>query len=65
MLDPQAIQLVIFLMAAVFCVAVIVGCFYGVYLLAKIRTQSMRIARQLEEVLSKMASGDPSSSKVS
>ncbi len=57
MYDPQAAQLVILIVATAFFLAVVLGLFYGLFLLAKIRSQAVRINKRLDELLASTAPG--------
>ena len=57
MYDPQAAQLVILIVATAFFLAVVLGLFYGLFLLAKIRSQAVRINKRLDELLARTATG--------
>lgn len=57
MYDPQSIQMIIGLVVLVFFLSFILGLIYGLYLLARIRTQAVRINKRLEEVLARVSSG--------
>lgn len=65
MYDPQAIRFLSFLFAAVLYLVVIVVFFYAVYVLAKMRTETVKISRKLDEVLARMSSGSPDSTRPS
>lgn len=56
MYDPQSIQMIIGLVIVVFFLSFVLGLIYGLYLLAKIRTQAVRINKRLEEVLARVPS---------
>lgn len=57
MYDPQTIQvIVLFVIIGVFLIFVL-GLFYGLFLLAKIRSQAVRINKSLEVLLAKTADG--------
>jgi len=60
MYDPQAAQLVILLIVIAFFLAVALGLFYGLFLLAKIRSQAVRINKRLDELLARTAAGPAS-----
>lgn len=53
MLDPQTMQVVLVLVAIVFFVVLILGLFYGLFLLAKIRRQAVGINQRLDELLAR------------
>ena len=57
MYDPQTIQLIVFLVVAAFVLVVVLGLIYGLFLLAKIRSQAVRINKRLDELLARDASG--------
>lgn len=57
MLDPQAIEFIVGLVFIGFFVLFIVCLFYGLFLLAKIRSQAVRINKNLEVLLAKSAEG--------
>lgn len=53
MLDPQSVQLIIAVVALVFFISVIAGLFYGLILLARIRSHTARINKRLDELLAR------------
>ena len=55
MYDPQSVQLIIGVVALAFILSFIIGLFYGLFLLARIRSQAVRINRTLDELLSRTA----------
>jgi hypothetical protein len=57
MLDPQTIQTVVLLAAAVFILVFILCLFWGLILLAKIRKQAVGINKRLDELLARTSSG--------
>ena len=60
MYDPQTIQLIIAVVALAFFLSLILGMFYGLFLLAKIRSQAVRINKRLEELLARSAADSAS-----
>ena len=57
MYDPQTIQLIMVLVSLTFFIALILGLFYGLFLLAKIRAQAVGINKRLDELLTRSPSG--------
>ncbi len=55
MYDPQTVQLIIVLVFVAFLLFFIIGLIYGLFLLARIRTQAVRINKRLEEILARTA----------
>jgi len=53
MYDPQTIQLIILLVALGFFLTLMMGLFYGLFLLARIRSQALRINQRLDELLAR------------
>ena len=53
MYDPQTIQLIILLVALGFFLTLMMGLFYGLFLLARIRSQAVRINQRLDELLAR------------
>ena len=53
MYDPQTIQLIILLVALAFFLTLVMGLFYGLFLLARIRSQAVRINQRLDELLAR------------
>ena len=53
MYDPQTIQLIIFLVVIAFLLFFIIGLIYGLVLLAKIRSQAVRINKRLDELVAR------------
>ncbi len=65
MYDPQAIRFLFLLFGAALYLVVIAAFFYAVYVLTKIRTQTVKISKKLDEVLARMSSGNPGDSRPS
>lgn len=67
MYDPQTIQMIVVLASLAFFLLLVIGLFYGLILLAKIRTQAAGINKRLDELLARTSSdpGDRSSSSMS
>lgn len=57
MLDPQTVQMVVLLGSLALILILILCLFWGLYLLAKIRTQASGINQRLDEFLARMPSG--------
>ncbi len=55
MYDPQTVQLIIVLVVVALLLFFIIGLIYGLFLLARIRTQAVRINKRLEEILERTA----------
>jgi len=53
MYDPQAIQLVVLVVVVGFILIFVLGLIIGLFLLAKIRTQTVRINKTLDELLAR------------
>jgi hypothetical protein len=53
MYDPQTVQLIIAVVALAFFLTFILGLLYGLFLLAKIRSQAVRINKRLDELLAR------------
>lgn len=62
MYDPQAIQLIVFLVVVGFILLFVLGLIYGLFLLAKIRSQAVRINKSLDELLARSATNPTSAS---
>lgn len=60
MLDPQTIQSIILVAALVFFLSLILGMIFALVLLAKIRSQAVRINKRLEELLARPVAGSAS-----
>ena len=67
MYDPQTIQMIVVLVSLAFFLLLVIGLFYGLILLAKIRKQAVGINKRLDELLARTSSdpGDTSSSRMS
>ena len=57
MYDPQTIQMIVVLVSIAFVVVFILGLFYGLFLLAKIRKAAVGINKRLDDLLAKSTSG--------
>lgn len=57
MYDPQTIEIIMALVSLAFFLALILGLFYALFLLAKIRSQAVGINKRLDELLARSASG--------
>lgn len=57
MYDPQAIQLIVLLVVIGFILIFLLGLFYGLFLLAKIRSQAVRISKNLDALIERTAGG--------
>ena len=57
MYDPQTVQIIAVLASVAFFAAFILGLFYGLYLLAKIRRQAIGINKRLDELLARTPPG--------
>lgn len=57
MYDPQAIQFIVLLVVIGFILIFFLGLFYALFLLAKIRSQAVRINKSLEALLERPVSG--------
>ncbi|MEJ2007254.1 MAG: hypothetical protein P8Z30_03720 [Acidobacteriota bacterium] len=62
MLDPQAIQLIVLLVVVGFVLIFVLGLIYGLVLLAKIRSQAVRINKSLDELLARSAANPTTAS---
>jgi uncharacterized protein YneF (UPF0154 family) len=56
MYDPQTIQMIMVLVSLTFFLVLILGLLYGLFLLAKIRSQAVGINKRLDELLARTAS---------
>ena len=63
-MDVHAIRLMGFLFALALYFISIIACLYGVFLLARIRTQTAGMAGKLDEILARMPAVDIDDSKV-
>lgn len=57
MLDPQTIQLIVLLVGLAFLIFLILGLIFGLFLLAKIRTQAVRINKHLDDLVARATPG--------
>lgn len=55
MYDPQTVQMVLGVIILVIALCFILGLFYGLFLLARIRSQAVGINKRLDELLSRTA----------
>lgn len=55
MYDPQAIQVIVLLVVIGFILIFFLGLFYALFLLAKIRSQTVRINKRLDALLERPA----------
>lgn len=57
MLDPQTIQEIVVLVSLAFFLILVLGLFYGLIQLAKIRKQAVGINKRLDELLARTSTG--------
>lgn len=60
MLDPQTVQVIMLLVGLAFILTLILGVIYGLFLLAKIRTQAVQLNKRLAEIDAKLSPGSTS-----
>lgn len=62
MYDPQTVQLIVLLVVIGFILIFVLGLIYGLILLAKIRSQAVRINKSLDQLLARSAANPSAAS---
>lgn len=65
MYDPQTIQMIVVLVLLTFFLVLVLGLFYGLFLLARIRSQAAGINKRLDELLARTGRGAGSAGEMS